>query len=265
LQVPPVDGSEHVDAATGPQAPKSVVARALSLLDAFGPDDVELTLGDLCDRSGLPKTTVHRFVGELVSWGALERGRYGLRLGFRLFALGERVTRYQRLRDLAAPFLEELYEATRETAHLAVLDLSEVVYLAKVQGHSSAPTANRVGGRLPTHCTGVGKALLGFSEPRFVEARLAAGLTRRTPHTICTPGALQRDLKGVVERGFSVDREETRMGIVSVAAPIFGPDGAPIAAIAIAGRTHTIRIDQIAVSVRTAADLLSTSIGGRTV
>jgi DNA-binding IclR family transcriptional regulator len=260
--VPPID--DIGDAEPGPQAPKSVLARALSLLEAFGPDDVELTLGDLCERSGLPKTTVHRFVGELVSWGALERGRYGVRLGFRLFTLGERVTRYQRLRDLATPFLEELYEATRESAHLAVLDVSEVVYLAKVRGHLSAPTASRVGGRLPTHCTGVGKALLGFSSPRFVEARLDAGLTRRTPHTICTPGALQRDLRGVVERGFSVDREETRMGIVSVAAPIFGPDGSPIAAIAIAGRTHTIRIDQIAATVQTAAERLSASIAGAT-
>ena len=66
----------------------------------------------------------------------------------------------------------------------------------------------------------------------------------------------------MVERGFSVDREETRMGIVSVAAPIFGPDGTPIAAIAIAGRTHTIRIDQIAVNVQTAAERLSVSIAG---
>jgi IclR family transcriptional regulator, acetate operon repressor len=244
-----------------PSAPKSVLARALSLLEAFGPDDVELTLSDLCERSGLPKTTVHRFVTELVEWGGLERGRYGVRLGFRLFALGERVARYQRLRDLATPFLEDLYEATRESAHLAVLDGADAVYIAKVIGHTSAPTACRVGGRLPTHCTGVGKAMLGFStSPRNLEARLAAGLTRRTPHTICAPGALQRDLRGVAERGFSVDREETRMGIVSVASPVYGNGEEPVAAIAIAGRTHTIRIDQIAASVQEAARQLSLSM-----
>ena len=249
--------------ATGdPAAPKSVLARALSLLDAFGPEDVELGLSELCERTGLPKTTVHRMVGELVEWGALERGRYGVRLGVRLYALGERVHRYQRLRDLATPFLEDLYEATQESAHLAVLEGTEVVYLAKICGHRSAPTASFVGARLPSHCTGVGKAILGHGPAEHVRLRLAAGLPRRTPHTLTAPGPLLRDLARVSEQGFSVDREETRMGIVSVAAPILGPDGVPVAAIAIAGRTHTIRVDSIAANVRTAAAQLSRCVAG---
>ncbi|MEQ6902576.1 IclR family transcriptional regulator [Nocardioides sp. YIM 152588] len=243
-------------------APKSVVARALSLLDAFGADDVELTLSDLCERTGLPKTTVHRFVGELVEWGALERSRYGLRLGFRLFSLGEQVARYQRLRDLSTPFLEDLYEATRESAHLAVLDGSEVLYLAKVRGHGSTPTLSRIGGRLPSHCTGVGKALLSVGPQESLEDRLSAGLPRLTPHTVVTPGLLERDLNASRERGYSIDREETRMGIVSVAAPILDRRAEPVAAIAVAGRTHNIRVDRIATSVQSAAARLSAAIGG---
>jgi DNA-binding IclR family transcriptional regulator len=216
-------GSPGPDDAAG--VPKSVLARAFSLLEAFGPDDVELTLGDLCERTGLPKTTVHRLAGELVGFGALERGKYGLRLGLRLFALGERVPRHRRLRDLAMPFLEDLYLATNESAHLALLDGTEVLYLAKVTGHRSAATASVVGGRLPSHCTAVGKALLASGSPRFVRDRVNAGLHRRTPHTLSTPGALDRDLRATAERGFSLDREETRVGIVSIAAPIYGFDG----------------------------------------
>jgi DNA-binding IclR family transcriptional regulator len=253
-------GSPGLDDEAG--APRSVLARAFALLEAFGPDDVELSLGDLCERTGLPKTTVHRLAGELVGFGALERGRYGLRLGLRLFALGERVPRHRRLRDLAMPFLEDLYVATNESAHLALLDGTDVLYLAKVTGHRSAATASVVGGRLPTHCTAVGKALLSCSSPRFVRDRVHAGLHRRTPWTLATPGALDRDLRATADRGFSVDREETRIGIVSIGAPIFGFDGEPVAAIAVAGRTHAIREDALAPIVREAARGISERLGG---
>jgi DNA-binding IclR family transcriptional regulator len=252
-------GSPGLDDEAG--APKSVLARAVALLEAFGPEDVELTLGDLCERTGLPKTTVHRLAGELAGFGALERGKYGLRLGLRLFALGERVPRHRRLRDLAMPFLEDLYVATNESAHLALLDGTDVMYLAKVTGHRSAATASVVGGRLPTHCTAVGKALLSCSSPRFVRDRVHAGLHRRTPRTLVTPGALDRDLRATAERGFSLDREETRLGIVSIAAPIFGYGGEPVAAIAVAGRTHTIRVDTLAPVVRDAARGVSERLG----
>jgi DNA-binding IclR family transcriptional regulator len=250
---------------TDDDVPRSVLGRAFSLLSAFTAEDVELSLGELSERTGLPKTTVHRLTGELIGFGALERGRYGVRLGLRLFTLGEQVPRHRRLRDLAMPYLEDLYEATHESAHLALLDGTEVVYLAKVCGHRSAPTASAVGGRLPAHCTAVGKALLGFSPTSVFAERVKAGLPRRTPLTLATPGALERDLMATAARGFSVDREETRMGIVSVAAPIFGAGGQPVAAIAIAGRTHTIRIDQLAPVVQAAARGLSQGmVGSRT-
>ena len=255
---------DRPSAGTEPEAPRSVLGRAFGLLAAFTPEDVELSLGELSERTGLPKTTVHRLAGELIGFGALERGRYGVRLGLKLFTLGEQVPRHRRLRDLALPYLEDLYEATHESAHLALLDGTEVVYLAKVIGHRSAPTASAIGGRLPTHCTAVGKALLSFSPTRVLAQRVDAGLPRRTPLTLATPGALERDLIATAERGYSVDREETRMGIVSVAAPIFGAGGRPVAAIAIAGRTHTIRIDQLAPAVQAAARGLSQSMSRST-
>jgi DNA-binding IclR family transcriptional regulator len=247
---------------TADEPPRSVLGRAYGLLAAFTAEDVELTLGELCDRTGLPKTTVHRLTGELIELGLLERGRYGVRLGLRLFTLGAQAPRQRRLRDLAMPYLEDLYQATHESAHLALLDGADVVYLAKVSGHGSAATACSVGARLPTHCTGVGKALLSVSPTRALAERVDAGLPRRTPLTMVTPGALERDLITTAERGFSVDREETRMGIVSVAAPILGAGGRPVAAIAIAGRTHTIRIDQLAPAVQAAARGLSASMTG---
>jgi DNA-binding IclR family transcriptional regulator len=102
--------------------PKSVLARGLLLLDAFGAADAELTLAQLSARTGLPKPTAHRLAAELVTWGGLERTERGYRLGMALFVLGQRVPGQRGLREAALPYLEDLYEATHENVHLTVFD-----------------------------------------------------------------------------------------------------------------------------------------------
>src|SRR3984957_21189686 len=103
----------------------AVLDRAFWLLDAFRAPPQNLTLDELTARSGLPRSTVHRLAGPLERLGALERSRAGWRLGMTLFELGQMVPRQQRLRDVALAYMEDLYEATKETVQLAVLDESE--------------------------------------------------------------------------------------------------------------------------------------------
>jgi DNA-binding IclR family transcriptional regulator len=79
-----------------------------------------LTLSELVACTGLPKTTVHRMALELVALGALERRNGGYALGPRLFELGQLVPRHRALRDVALPYMHDLYEVTRETVQLAV-------------------------------------------------------------------------------------------------------------------------------------------------
>ncbi len=89
--------------AAGGDPPRSVLARGLSLLDAFGSADTELTLTELAARTGLPKPTAHRLLGELVRWGGVERTANGYRLSMRLFVLGQRAPRPRGLREAALP------------------------------------------------------------------------------------------------------------------------------------------------------------------
>ena len=109
--------------------PKSVLGRALTLLTAFRPGDAELTLAELTRRTGLPKPTVHRMLAELAEWNVVERTSHGIRLGMRLFELGQLAPLQRGLREAAAPFLSDLFEATHETVHLAVPDGLDVVYV----------------------------------------------------------------------------------------------------------------------------------------
>ena len=119
--------------------------RAFRLLAAYGPADGVLTLAEFARRTGVPKPTVHRLVGDLVDLGVLERADGGYRLGMWMFELGQLVPRQRELREAALPFLQDLYEAAHETAHLAVLQDTQVLYVEKITGHRRTRTGSRIG------------------------------------------------------------------------------------------------------------------------
>lgn len=244
--------------------PKSVLARGLRLLDAFGAADAELTLAQLSARTGLPKTTAHRLVAELVTWGGLERTESGYRLGMALFVLGQRVPKQRGLREAALPYLEDLYEATHENVHLTVFDSSGTLFLEKVTGRRSMPIVSRVGGRLPAHCTASGKVFLALGPPSYLRRVVDAGLNRLTPRTITMPGLLRQDLDRTLERGYGINREESETGVVAVAAPVRDHTRRVIAAVSIAGRAHRLDLERLAPAVRTAALSLSREMAAAT-
>ncbi|MFC1437088.1 IclR family transcriptional regulator [Streptacidiphilus sp. N1-10] len=238
--------------------PKSVLARGLLLLDAFGPSDAELTLAELSARTGLAKPTAHRLLAQLVAWGGVERGtRGGYRLSLSLFVLGQRAPRQRSLREAALPYLEDLYEATHENVHLAVQDGTDTLFLDKVSGRRSTPIVSRVGSRLPAHCTATGKLFLALGPPEHLRRAVQAGLARLTPRTIITPGMLRADLARTLDRGYGLNREESEVGVTAVAAPIFDHRRRVIAAVSITGGSHRLDLERLAPAVRTAALSLS--------
>jgi DNA-binding IclR family transcriptional regulator len=240
---------EHVD--------KSVLARGLRLLDAFGSSDTGLTLTELAERAGLPKPTAYRLLNQLVTWGGLERDGCRYRIGLKLFVLGQRVPLQRRLRDAALPYLEDLYEATHENIHLSVLDGTGTLFLEKVSGRDSMPIGSRVGVRMPAYCTATGKALLAFGPPEHLHRVVDAGLVRHTPRTIVLPDLLRMDLARTLERGYAINREEAEVGVSAVAAPVFDQHRRVIAAISITGYAHRLDHERLAPAVVTAARSLS--------
>ena len=118
----------------------TVTSRALALLGAFDEQHRRLTLTELAQRAALPVPTTHRLVGELVAWGALARTASGeYVVGRRLWDLGLLAPVQTGLRQLASPFLHDIYAATLATVHLAVRDGAEVLYVDRLAGHASVP------------------------------------------------------------------------------------------------------------------------------
>lgn len=230
----------------------SVLRRATQILEAFDDQHPVLRLGGLVERTGLPRSTVHRTAEQLVGLRWLERGPDGYRPGLLLFELGGLVPRVSRLRQTALPFMEELYERSRELVQLGVLDGNQVVYLDKIGGHTSSPVISRPGGRLPASCTGLGKVMLAHSSDDSIERALALGLDRRTPNSIVDGDAFRLELAEIRRVGLAFDREEAQPGIACVAAPIRGA-GRAIAAISVSGPPDRIDFERVGPAVSAAA------------
>ena len=198
----------------------TVTSRALALLGAFDEHHRRLSLTELAARADLPVPTAHRLVAELVAWGALARtatGEYAV--GRRLWDLGLLAPVQTGLRQLASPYLHDLYGATLATVHLAVRDGLEVLYVDRLAGHASVPVVSSVGSRLPLHATGVGKVLLAHAPPE-VQRGVFGSLTRITAYTITQPGLLRRQLGRVLRDGYATTTEEMSLGACSIAVPI---------------------------------------------
>lgn len=233
---------------------RSVTGRAFAILEAFSPGESRLTLTEISARTGLPMATAHRLIAELVRLGCLEReesGRY--RVGVRLWEIGSLAPVRGGLRELAMPFMEDLYETTHENIQLAVRIGLEAMILEKISGRQSIEIVTRVGGRLPLHATGVGKVLLAHAPASDIEAVLAGPLPRLAARTITDPEYLRADLALVRSRGYSVTVDEMTDGAMSVGAPVFGPDNEVIAALSVVVDSRTGEPARLAAPVRTAA------------
>jgi DNA-binding IclR family transcriptional regulator len=241
------------DLEAGGRRGRSVVSKAVSLLDAFALDDVELSLNELARRTGLPLSTAYRLANELVSWGGLERAEGGgYRVGLRMLEIGARAPRSSTLHEIVVPFMQDLFVATRENVHLAVTAGHEALYIERVTGLRSIAVKSRRWGRMPLHTTGVGKVLLAYADGDFVDQVIAGGLRRFTPYTIVAPGHLRRNLAEIRRAGVGFAYEEMSVGRVSVAAPLFDANGRAVAALSIVVPT-TADPQRLAPALRLAA------------
>lgn len=200
---------------------KSVTARALAVLGAFRVDEPAMTLSQMARVAGLPVATVYRLAGELEEGRFLERDASGMyRLGVRMWEMGLLTPVHGHMRETAMPFLLNLQYATRETVQLAVCDGTDAVYIEKLTMNTSTPVQARVGHRFPLHATAVGKVILAYSDPAFVDIMTNMPLTRYTDRTVTTKRALLKDLASIRAQGFAHSTEEYLMGSTAIAAPV---------------------------------------------
>lgn len=224
---------------TGGDLPKAAapsVLKAMRLLDAVAAAREPLSLGALCARLELPKSSTLSLCTSLTLTGMLRRlddGTY--QLGTHLVDLAHA---YLARTDLTREFdqaLDTLQVLNEDGAVLAVRDGSEVVYVACRNGERPVGVTYRIGMRLPVSCTATGKAMISALSDQEVRVlyrgRRLPQLTTRSCRTIT---ALLEELQQVRAQGFAADDEETRDGMCCVGVPIIDPaSGRAVAAVAV--------------------------------
>ncbi|QEV21226.1 IclR family transcriptional regulator [Streptomyces alboniger] len=213
------------------------VTRSLDILELFLEGDGTLSAPEVTRRLQLPRTTVHELLTTLAARSYLvqipdQPGRY--RLGVRTYQLG---SRYAEQLDLAAEgqqVAREVAETCDETVHVAILEDTDVIYIAKVDSTHAVRMVSAAGRRLPAHCTSVGKMLLASLPQPELEARLKGReFTAMTPASITDPDELVAALAAVRERGVAVEHRESNPDVSCVAAPVRDSAGRVVAALSI--------------------------------
>ncbi len=247
------------------------VTRALDILELFLDGDGTLSAPDITRRLGLPRTSVHELVSTLVARNYLahvpeQPGRF--RLGVRAYQLG---SRYAEQLDLAAEgqrVAREVAETCGETVHIALLEGTDVIYVAKVDSTHAVRMVSAAGRRLPAHCTAVGKMLLASLPEAALAERIPADgeLTAMTEHSVTSPAELHTQLALIRDRGVAVEQRESNPDVSCVAAPVRDRAGRVVAALSVSVpmiRWSEERCAELAGLARKGADELSARLGHR--
>jgi DNA-binding IclR family transcriptional regulator len=248
-------GAPRMDSRAGTtalDAQRSILDRADVILAAFDSEHTDLSLLGIMVRTGLPKTTVHRAAHKLVGldWLELHEGRYSI--GTRLLEFAGLSWAHAVLRKAALPTMQRLQACTRETVHLAVSNGRDIIYIEKLPGRAPMADLTRVGTRLPAYCTGLGKAILAFSPPP-PDSTWPGSLAAMTPHTIVSPRTMRSELARVHDEGVAYDREEYRLGVECIAAPLLPTNNLCAGAISITAPSHRLPLRRLAPALRGAA------------
>lgn len=216
-----------------PQVNRSVTARAFAVLDTFSPKHRRQSLSSIARRSGLPLTTVHRLVHELEKQSALVRGADGdYEIGRKIWALGMLASVHAELRELALPYMEDVFGLGNDAVQIAVIDGLRCLIVDRIAGSRTMSVLSKPGTRLPLHATGVGKVLLAYGSDELRDAALST-LDRYTEQTITDSATLAEQLHVIKTEGYAITYAELAEGATSVAVPVRGKAGKVIAAIGV--------------------------------
>lgn len=249
------------------ESPATAVERAMAMLDAVAERTTGMSNADINRRLKIPKSSASYILRSLVKGGYLRRDRESGRyyLGLRVVSLSHRALAGLDIREIAQPILRQLVESSQLTAHLAILDHGQMVYIEKSDAPGFVKMNTWVGRRMDCHSTSVGKALIAFLGKEEVLALLQdRGMQKLTSQTIIVASKLLRELEKVREQGYAVDDEENNPGVRCVAAPIFNSEGLVEASLGLSGTTYQVdkaSVSKIAEQVKAATRKISQQLG----
>lgn len=242
-----------------------VVRKSARILDCFSATTPRLRAADIVQTTGLPNSTVARILRTLVGENLLQRQGQKYSIGLRVTAWSAAAKAGSDLLAAAAPHVTALRDLTRESCGLYVRQGANRVSVLGAESTHSIIYRGYIGQILPLQSGAAGKVLMAYDE-QARQAALDEGLIAHTPHSVTDPAVLDKQLDQVREQGWAFTEEEREVGLNSIGAPIFGPSGNIVAAIAAGGPSFRLTAavaESRADDVTAAADAISRTLLGK--
>ena len=219
----------------------------------------------------LPRSSVYQLLTVMNERGFVthypEDKSYGL--GIAAFELSSAYTRQEPLARLGAPLIAQLVDKVGESAHLAILHGSDVLYIVEERAKGRPSLVTDVGVRLPSHLTASGRAILAAlpkSQVRALYPNAASFTDRVEQSSITSYSQLRRELEQCTQRGYAVERGDVTEDFHSLAVEIRDANDWPVAAVAVtflAEKVPEDRRDLLLAHIRSTATALTSRIQGR--
>lgn len=215
--------------------------RGLAVLRSFTATDTSLTISEVAARTGLTRATARRLLLTLQDLGYVTVERREFRLTRSVLDLAKPFVEPDPW-DFTKPYLQSLTDRLGESASIAVLDDTEILYVARTPTRRLMTLAVTVGSRLPAHATSKGRVLLAFLPEAELETFFQrTAIARFTSHTVADEQELREVLADVRREGWAIVDQQLEEGLCSVAAPVFDANGRVGAALSVCA--HAGRVD----------------------
>ena len=233
------------------------VAKAMELLQALSRAEKPLTLAELTECSGYPKSTVFGLLTTMRAYDVITQtpeGKYAL--GLRLFEYGRQVERKW-----------DISQRTGASVMLSICEGGSVITLDQVEARDKLRIVSDAGARLPIYCTSQGKVFLAHM-PRVQAEKLLRrqSMTQFTPHTITDVSALLQEVDACRTNGFAIENGEYKIGLRSISAPVYTVDRTVRYTVGVIGMfrsTHSDEFRSAVEQVCATAATISAALGYR--
>ncbi|AZO96380.1 IclR family transcriptional regulator [Halocella sp. SP3-1] len=223
------------------------VDRAIKIISLFKEYNC-LGITEISEKLDLAKSTVYGLIATLKKHGYLEQDRISnkYRLGLAFLELSSILYGRLNIREIASPIMQKMVDKYGETVQLSILDESRrnVVYVECIEASSGIKFSLRVGMSSPAHCVATGKVMLAeFSDEKIVQIFESGKLSTPTKNSISSISELKEHLSIVRVQGYSIDNEESEIGLKGLGAPIYNHLGKVVAGISIGGPKVRVKGD----------------------
>lgn len=223
------------------------IEKGLAVLRAFSAQHRSMNLAEIAQEAGINKSSAQRMVFTFEQLGYIRKHpatrRYQLTpkamdIGFAYLAANALI-------EAANPFLAELATSTTETCNLTEPDGLEMVYVARFVSAQFVPVHMPIGSRIPMYCTASGRAWLSaLPEAEALDYVQRSPRVAHTPRTLTGVDEIMAELRVAREKGYAINREELFLGDMTLASPVIGGHGRPVASVHVVAPTGRWTVDE---------------------